>query len=338
MPRLRRARLAAPAALLVAVAIALTIAPSVAPSAGRQARDAASKAKLSAADAPRQRCFGAAARDPERPCFNRLLRRIVVPTPEEAKAGQNSACQPDGRTEELYPCLFGTPWTEAVGTIALVGDSHAAHWRAALEVVALKRGWHGISLTQTGCPMTKAVPILKGRTRDDCLEYNEAIGPWLERHPEVKTVFTSQHGGKVVAERGQSQRDAQVEGFRRAFSELPPSVEHVIVIRDTPWSTGSAPACIEAALAAGKRTDTACAIPRKRALRVDLAAEAATLMRDPRVEVLDLTPFMCGPDKCFPVVGGALVHKDGGHVTQVFSRTLGPYLGRYVDRVLPPGR
>ena len=60
-------------------------------------------------------------------------------------------------------------------------------------------------------------------------------------------------------------------------------------------------------------------------------------MDDPRVTVLDMTPFMCDRDKCFPVVGGALVHKDGGHVTQVFSRTLGPYLGRYVDRMLPPG-
>ena len=337
MHRLRRPRAAAPAALLAAVALVLTVAPSVAPSAGQQAEQAArQQATLSAADAPKQRCFGAAARDPERPCFNRMLRRIVVPLPAEAKTGQNSACQPAGKTEELYPCIFGTPWNEASGTIALVGDSHAAHWRAAIEVVALKRGWHGISLTQTGCPMTKAVPILKGRQRDDCLAYNEAIGPWLERHPEITTVFTSQHGGKVVARRGQSQRDAQIEGFRRAFTELPDSVERVIVIRDTPWSTGTAPTCIEQTLAAGRRTDTACAIPRKRALREDLAAEAAVLMDDPRVTVLDMTPFMCSRDKCFPVIGGALVHKDGGHVTQVFSRTLGPYLGRYVDRVLPP--
>ena len=59
-------------------------------------------------------------------------------------------------------------------------------------------------------------------------------------------------------------------------------------------------------------------------------------MDDPRVELLDFTPFMCDRKQCFPVVGGALVHKDGGHMTQVFSRTLGPYLGRAVDRILPP--
>ncbi|HEX2086064.1 MAG TPA: SGNH hydrolase domain-containing protein [Solirubrobacteraceae bacterium] len=282
------------------------------------------------------RCFGAASRDPERRCVNKDLFLTVVPTPEQARSGQNSPCTPADQTAELYPCLFGPPPDQAVRTIALVGDSHAGHWRAALDVVARQRRWHGISLTQTGCPMTKAIPILKGRQRDDCLEYNEAIGPWLERHPEVTMVFTSQHGGRVVTARGQSQYDAQLEGFMRAFEELPPSVEHMIVIRGTPWSTKRAPTCIEEAIADGKRPDLECAIPRKRSLRQDLAAEAATIMRSPRVKVLDLTPFMCGRKECFPVVGGALVHKDGGHITQVFSRTLGPYLGRYVDRIMPP--
>jgi hypothetical protein len=30
-------------------------------------------------------------------------------------------------------------------------------------------------------------------------------------------------------------------------------------------------------------------------------------------------------------VGGALVHKDVDHLTQVFARTLGPYLLRAID-------
>ena len=60
-------------------------------------------------------------------------------------------------------------------------------------------------------------------------------------------------------------------------------------------------------------------------------------MDSPRVRLVNLTPFMCDRAKCYPVVGGALVHKDGGHITQVFSRSLGPYLGRYVDRLPPPG-
>jgi SGNH domain-containing protein len=330
MSSVSRQRVLAAVVAAIAATVAVMASGVVATSSGQNAT-------MSAAEVQGERCFGAASRDPERRCINKELRYTVVPTPEEARTGQNSPCTPVGRTEELYPCAFGTPWDEATKTIALVGDSHAGHWRAALDVVAQRRGWYGISLTQTGCPMTKAIPILKGRQRDDCLEYNEAIAPWLERHPEVTTVFTSQHGGTVVTAEGETQFEAQVHGFAQAFDDLPPSVKNIIVIRDTPWSTSTATTCIEEALAEQKRPDTTCAIRRSRALRPDLAVVAAHLMQDPRVKMIDMSDFMCGPNRCFPVVGGALVHKDGGHLTQVFSRTMGPYLGRYVDRVTAGG-
>jgi hypothetical protein len=50
--------------------------------------------------------------------------------------------------------------------------------------------------------------------------------------------------------------------------------------------------------------------------------------------VVDLTPHFCGRRRCFPVVGGVLVHKDTDHLTRRFSRTLGPYLLRATDRIL----
>ena len=282
------------------------------------------------------RCFGAASRDPERRCRNRELRLSVVPTPEEAKLGQNWPCSPGGQTEELYPCYFGAPKEEAVKTIALVGDSHAAHWRAAVDAAASRRRWRGVSLTQTGCPMTLAIPILRGQRRDDCLEWNQALAPWFERHPEIDTVFTSQHGGKVFVPPGQTPYETQMQGFIDAFDALPDSVKRIYVIRGSPWSSQAVPRCLEDALAEGRAPGRACALPRKRSLRPDLAADAAVTMRSRRVKLVDLTPFMCGRNRCFPVVGGALVHKDGGHMTQVFSRTLGPYLGRAVDRLESP--
>ena len=41
----------------------------------------------------------------------------------------------------------------------------------------------------------------------------------------------------------------------------------------------------------------------------------------------------CGRTRCFPVVGGVLVHKDQDHLTQDFSRSLGPFIDRAIDRV-----
>jgi hypothetical protein len=75
---------------------------------------------------------------------------------------------------------------------------------------------------------------------------------------------------------------------------------------------------------------SACARSRSAALGPDPVVLAAQRLASPRVRVIDLSRYMCGRRKCFPVVGGVLVHKDIGHITRQFSTTL----GRYVLRAL----
>src|SRR5207247_8748770 len=83
------------------------------------------------------RCFGAAARDPaHQPCENPSLAFTVVPTPLEATKKRNSSCDVIERLDRVRVCAFGPSPAKSTDTIALVGDSHASHWRAALQVVA----------------------------------------------------------------------------------------------------------------------------------------------------------------------------------------------------------
>jgi hypothetical protein len=83
-----------------------------------------------------------------------------------------------------------------------------------------------------------------------------------------------------------------------------------------------------------QRAGMVCAVARSRALNRDAAATAAARLRSPRVQVVDLTRFLCDRRPCYPVVGGALVYKDANHLTVVFATTLGPYLKRQVDRLI----
>ncbi len=78
-------------------------------------------------------CFGAATRAG---CHDPRLRHVVLPTPAEARRLPNSPCARAARGTDPNVCRFGADPDDAVGTIALVGDSHAGHWRAALETVA----------------------------------------------------------------------------------------------------------------------------------------------------------------------------------------------------------
>jgi hypothetical protein len=303
-----------PARLLFA-AVVLTAATSLGSSAGAFARTRA--------------CFGAAARDPQRPCSNPS--RSVTPAIKDVIDGAASPCRLTSQ-QPAPVCTFGVAAKRARAHIALVGDSHARQWRAAVDAVARAEGWAGHSLAGPGCFFSAAVDLLPEGPRAPCVAWYRAAKRWLRDHPEVHTVFLSQKADTQVALRpGQTLLGVRGEGLRSALRALPRTVEHVIVIRDSPLPAETTFDCVTAAVAAGRRPGPACAVPRALALPQDTAVETVRQIGSPRYQIADLTHFFCDPSDCFPVVGGVLVYRDlVGHMTEAYARTLAPFLLRRV--------
>ena len=279
-------------------------------------------------------CFGAAARDPALTCDRRRLAQMVVPSPIEARDSSNQRCTRVERRGTLNVCAFGARKAQSVTMIALIGDSHASHWRAALDTVAEDRHWQARSLAHTDCPLSDAVPDLPPAQRAECLRWNREVREWLRERPETTIAFVSQSvEAGVVAPGGDDSFTTQVRGYRNAWARLPQSVERVVVLRDTPRALprGGTLECVDRAMRDGRAAGVACALPRARALLPDPAAVAAR--GAPRVSVVDLTRFFCDARRCDAVVGGALVHRDVSHMTTVFAATLGPYLLRELERI-----
>jgi SGNH domain-containing protein len=283
------------------------------------------------------RCYGAAARDALKPCHNRHLRYVVRPRPSTALLMPNEPCERLGPHGPLSPCAFGVRSRQAVATVALIGDSHASHWRAAMQVVALHRRWRGISITNGVCPVSAAPRYGSRAELRRCDRWNHAVVRWLTRHPKVSIVVQAQivsHKG-VVASPGESQFDAKVRGYQRVWHDFPPTVRHIVAIRDNPKTGLTTPACVMRARAEHRRPGLACAVPRRWALRRDPLATAARGSGLGRVGAVDLTRFFCGPRHCYPVIGGVLVHKDQHHITRAYSTTLGPFLLRRLGWLIP---
>lgn len=276
------------------------------------------------------RCFGAASRDPQRPCQNASLRLVVVPTPAEARDVPNAPC---GLTLEgaLAVCAFGIA-ADATTTVALVGDSHAAHWRAAIEVVAQSHGWHGMSVTHSSCPFSRATRNLPRPARRRCAQWRRRVLEWFRRHPEVRTVFVSglSGGSGVVPRGGRDEFATAADGYVDAWRALPASVRHIVVLRDTPKMRSDTDRCVQRAMASHRRAGRACAVSRAAALDRDPTVAAAARWHSRRVRVVDLTRVFCDRRSCYPVIGGALVYKDSHHLTRVFAATLGPLVLRKV--------
>lgn len=283
--------------------------------------------------AGRPACFGAASRNPQEPCVNPALARMVVPTPLEAKETANAPCDIVDRGARLRVCRFGAPGAGAP-TVALVGDSHASAWRAAVEVMAQRRGWRAVSLTYTGCPFSVAVRDVPEPARGRCQQFRREAFAWLQANPGISTVIAvSLAGGSGVVERdGMSQAEAAAAGYRGAWRRLPETVRNILVIRDNPKAGKGTDECVQRASDDGRPAGPACAIPRDEALDPDPAVAAALTSGDLRVRVVDLSERFCDATRCYPVIGGALVHRDQDHVNPVFGETLGPAL----DAKTPP--
>jgi hypothetical protein len=275
-------------------------------------------------------CFGAAARDLARPCSNPELRLAVEPPPGRADGTLDPFCD----TRSIRPisvCAFGAGPDVATSTFALVGDSHAAAMKTALHVLTLGRRWRGLSILLAACPATQARPILPTPARSlACEAWNRNLIAWLVAHPGVDTVFLSAHTtAEVKPADGLTMAATARAGYRDEIRALLDLVGRVVVIRDTPFDQPGHLRCITRAIQEGRPPGEACARSRRLAFEdPDLLAAAARDLRSDRVQLIDLTPRFCDERRCFPVVGGALVHRDETHVTPAFSATLGPFIMR----------
>ena len=274
------------------------------------------------------RCFGAAARDPLHSCHNRHLRLTVTPTPSEAVLVPNAPCTEIDSA--VNACAFGVPEHEATATIGLVGNSHAGHWRATLAAIADAMRWQGVSITRASCAFTRAVLDLPEPLRGQCSRWNANIPDWFDGHPDVHTIFVTNQDSPVIGPDGRSRVAAQVAGYLAAWSALPLSVEHIVVIRDTPSTRGDVLWCVERAMRKRESAGPRCAVPRRDALKPDPAVIAAAQLHSPRVQVIDMTHYFCGPRTCEPVIGGVLVYRDATHLTRSYATTLAPYLLRRI--------
>ncbi|HEY7629480.1 MAG TPA: SGNH hydrolase domain-containing protein [Thermoleophilaceae bacterium] len=273
--------------------------------------------------------------DPARPCENPHLRTVVVPRPRVARSTPNFPCTVVALDGSLKVCAFGYDGPRPTGTVALLGDSHAENWRAGVQVVAQANHWQALSIALGGCPYSTATRVIPEPLRSHCMERNQDVPGWFAQHPEVHTVFVAQISGTPwVIPPGQNQFETQVSDYIAAWNALPPSVQHIIVIRDTPKALPTTARCVDRAIAANRNAGQVCKMARREVLDSDPAVAAAVRLASPRVQVVNLTRYFCGRRWCYPVVGGALVQKDWNHVSSVFTGTVGPYLLRHVSGLM----
>ena len=214
-------------------------------------------------------------------------------------------------------CTLGT--AEGAITVALVGDSHAAQWFPALDVIAQQRGWKILPFTKDSCIFLdmRIVSLHLEREYNECTRWRDQVVTALQRaQPDLVVVASSRWVHPVDPADADPQR--QSDAMVRLLRALP---GRVAIIADTPLSAVDVPAC----LSRTDRTAADCATARGYALTAHLARDgraAAAL----GATLIDPTQWLCGPDICPAVIDWTIVYRDDHHLTATMARRLAPLL------------
>jgi hypothetical protein len=210
--------------------------------------------------------------------------------------------------------VYGDP--EGTVTVALVGDSHAAHWFPAVERIAKARGWRLLIFTKASCvfvDMPIYSPILK-RQYTECEAWRPLVVERLiEANPDLTIVSSDRWLPTEI--KADADPTRQGKAMARLLRQIPGAIA---IIGDTPASQVDVPICLSqhAADISECSTSRLYAFGRQMLVRERAAAEAAN------ATVVDLSDAICPGDPCHAVIGDTIVQRDDHHLTATFAASL----------------
>ena len=209
------------------------------------------------------------------------------------------------------------------GTVALIGDSHAAMWQPALEVVAQKHGWRLETLAKVTCPLMK-LPIVSpylGREYTECKQWRADILTRVARERPGLVVLDMVR--RYGADFGFTSYDPTwLDSLTRLVAQLRGTGAKVVVLGAVPDPHTTVPTCLSAHL-----HDVGACSPQRSVAMNDVGIDAeATAVAAGGGQYADLSPYFCTAQRCPVIIGNTMVFRDDNHITVEFAQVMAPVL------------
>ena len=210
-------------------------------------------------------------------------------------------------------CEYGD--TTSNKTIVLYGDSHAAQWLPALDIVGKNRGFKIVSLTKSSCPSAEVIKELSSQyIVADCQEFRDKTIARIAKIRPVAVIMT----GMQPSKKPYSNEDALswwLQGEAKALARIQGSTQFPIYLSDTPLPHRDIPDCLVAGL--GSLCDGSTPVNSQVA---------------PGLIGINPTPWLCS-DTCPAMIDGIVVYRDQSHLTVAMSEHLAPKLESELARI-----
>lgn len=241
----------------------------------------------------------------------------------------------DGRAGvTIRECIYGDRSSHT--SIVLFGDSHAAAWFPALNLIGRQRHWRLVVMTKSGCPPAEVDIVRDGVPYRQCTRWRTAAMAQIAAvHPALVVAATASYHEEPAARPlpGVPTGDGSAwqDGWAAIFTFLRRSAGHVLFISDVPTLRVKAPECISLHESDIRRCNT----KRSAAVRQPtVKAQEIDLARRNQVNVIDPTPWFCARRACPVIVDHVILYRDGAHMTPSWSRFIAPVLGNAIAPIL----
>jgi peptidoglycan/LPS O-acetylase OafA/YrhL len=224
----------------------------------------------------------------------------------EKPAVYGDNCHSNYGETESGDCTYGD--TTSKTTVVLYGDSHAAQWFPALELLAKERRFKLVSLTKSACPAVDVPRADQGAFKNsDCEKWRSNSVKRIKELAPVAVItssfqyFTPPHG---YPDEDTWWRDGQI----RLLRDLQGSAQHFIYISDTPRPQRDIPSCL--------------------ASRDPQSCDSSEKTKDKIIngfEKIDPTPWLCTTN-CPAIVNGYVAYRDASHISVSAALALKPQL------------
>ena len=237
-------------------------------------------------------------------------------------------CEYFGIPDPMPLCPLGDP--DGDKTMVLVGDSHMRHWIPALGKIAAQQGYRAYYFVLQGCTPALVQPV-SPRTDapdEDCAFFHEWTQEQIEELQPDLVVMSTDTQFEYVDNEGRRTKDNQEiaalieQGMVDRIEATRPYAGRIVVIGDVPRLKFDPEVITErgATLADGLSAPQARSMQMRRAVKAAVDATG--------VDYVDPKKWFCAYDLCPAVVGDFITHRDRGHMTLEYGRSLAGPLAR----------
>lgn len=313
-------------AVAVAVAMVLIAGSTIGLARGSAAEVERLKAAARIATDDLAGCIGAAVQADDVSGCERLPGQMFPPANAVAEDDYNDmSCWSDW--DESVPRICRLPGARGADPLRVlaIGDSHSNMYLAAYEEIARIQGWSMDVTARAHCGWSDRKQIAGDSERQErCATWKDDITRKIAEGEPYDVIITTarREDGRFVPRKGETERQAAVNGVTDLWEAEIARGTVVVAIKDVPNMGGNVMTCLKRhRLGAAE----ACAIDKKKAFK-GFDPLTVAVRKTSASALVDLTDLYCDPRTCRPVIGNVGAYRDSNHITATYIRTLVPYL------------